>query len=280
MAGTHTSDILCNVPNLVSSVSNLIQEASEICVMPIFGKREAYPEEKSPGEWVTEADKACELFLEPALKGLLPNSIFVGEEAVHGDPSILSGLSDEGEFWLVDPLDGTSNFANGIAPFALMVALIRSGETVASWIFNPMDRLMSIAERGSGSWINGERVKATNDYRGLDQLKGAALRRFLPPEIDQHIAENEKRFASLSGGSKCSGYDYPALANGSLDFVLYWRTLPWDHAPGILILQEAGGYVSRLDGSPYRPADYESKGLLATQSADMWREIKTTLLPK
>lgn len=248
--------------------------------MPIFGKREAYPEEKSPGEWVTEADKACELFLEPALKRLLPNSIVVGEEAVHADPSILSGLSYKGEFWLVDPLDGTSNFANGVTPFALMVALIRSGETVASWIFNPIDRIMSIAERGSGSWINSERLKVSNAYRGLAQLDGALLRRFLPPEIDQHVTENERRFASLSGGSKCSGYDYPALANGSLDFVMYWRTLPWDHAPGILIFQEAGGYVSRLDGSAYRPTDYESQGLLAAQSADMWREVTTTLLPK
>ena len=268
------------MPDLVSSVSNLLREASETCVMPVFGKREAHPEEKSPGEWVTEADKACELFLEPALKNLLPNSIIVGEEAVHENPSILSGLSDDGEFWLVDPLDGTSNFANGTTPFALMAALIRSGETVASWIYDPINQLMSIAEKGSGSWINGEQQKIKSDARNLDQLNGAVLRRFLPQEFDQHITEIEKSFASLSTGSKCAGFDYPALVTGSLDFVLYWRTLPWDHAPGVLFLQEAGGYVSRLDRTTFKPTDYKSTGLLATQSVEMWEEIKSTLLPQ
>jgi 3'-phosphoadenosine 5'-phosphosulfate (PAPS) 3'-phosphatase len=129
----HTS----TVPDLISSVSNLLREAAETCVMPIFGKRESNPEEKSPGEWVTEADKAGEAFLEPSLRSLIAGSLVVGEERASADPSVLDLLTDNGNIWLIDPLDGTSNFAKGDSPFAIMVALIRSGDTVGSWIQLP-----------------------------------------------------------------------------------------------------------------------------------------------
>lgn len=143
------------MPDLISTVSNLLREAAETCVIPVFGKREANPKEKSPGEWVTEADKAGEAFLEPALQSLVPGSLVIGEEAASADPSVLDRLASDGNVWLIDPLDGTSNFAHGVPPFALMVALIHKGETMASWILDPVANQLSISEKGSGSWING-----------------------------------------------------------------------------------------------------------------------------
>lgn len=153
------------MPDLISSVSNLLWEAAATCVMPVFGKREANPEEKSPGEWVTEADKAGEAFLEPALRSLIPSSLVVGEEAASADPSVLDRLASDGNVWLIDPLDGTSNFANGIPPFALMVALIRKGDTMASWILDPVANQLSISEKGSGSWINSEQITVNEASR-------------------------------------------------------------------------------------------------------------------
>lgn len=246
--------------------------------MPVFGKREANPEEKSPGEWVTDADKAGEAFLAPALRSLITGSLVVGEEAASADPTVLDQLTDAGTVWLIDPLDGTSNFARGISPFAIMVALVRNGDTVASWILDPVADQLSVSEKGSGSWTNGERITVSEDSPELTLMNGAVLRRFLPQELAEHVNAVEGRFANLSLGSKCAGFDYPAIANGSMDFALYWRTLPWDHAPGVLFLQEAGGHASRPDGSAYRAADHARSGLLVARNKETWSKVKSTLL--
>ncbi|MBI3429371.1 MAG: inositol monophosphatase [Actinobacteria bacterium] len=266
------------MPDLISSVSNLLSEVAETCVLPVFGKREANPEEKSPGEWVTEADKAGEAFLEPALRSLIAGSVVVGEEAASQDPRVLDRLKDDGDVWLIDPLDGTSNFASGISPFAIMVALVRNGDTLASWILDPITNQLSVSEKGSGSWVNGERITVSENAPELGRMNGAVLRRFLPQELAEHIGTVEKRFANLSLGSKCAGFDYPAIANGSMDFALYWRTLPWDHAPGVLFLQEAGGHATRPDGSVYRVADHARPGLLVACNKEVWSKVKSTLL--
>lgn len=266
--------------DLISSVSNLLREAAETYVIPVFGKREANPEEKSPGEWVTEADRAAEAFLEPALRSLISGSIVVGEEATSVDPTVLDRLTNDGSIWLVDPLDGTPNFASGISPFALMIALVRNGDTVTSWILDPVADQLAVSEKGSGSWINGERIIVNKESPDLNLMHGAVLRRFLPQELAEHVTTVEKCFASLSLGSKCAGYDYPAVAIGSLDFSLYWRTLPWDHAPGVLFLQEAGGYVRRLDASLYRASDHARSGLLVARNEEIWARVNSILLTK
>lgn len=263
--------------DLIASVSDLLREAADTCVMPVFGKLEANPEEKSPGEWVTEADKACEAFLEPALRSLIAGSVVVGEEAASTDPSVLDRLTDEGFVWLIDPLDGTANFASGVSPFAVMVSLIRNGDAVASWVLDPIADQFSIAEKGSGSWINGEQIKVGDNSPELNAMNGAVLRRFLPQDLAEHVNAVEERFGNLSLGSKCAGFDYPAIANGAMDFALYWRTLPWDHAPGVLFVQEAGGYAARPDGSEYRAADHARSGLLIARNKETWSKVESTL---
>ena len=262
----------------MSSVSNLLRETAETCVMPVFGKRGANPKEKSPGEWVTEADRAGEAFLEPALRSLIAGSLVVGEEAASADPNVLDRLTDDGNVWLIDPLDGTANFADGVSPFAIMVALVRNGDTVASWILDPITGQLSVAEKGSGSWINGEKIRVSENSPALNHMNGAVLRRFLPPEIADHVIAVKGCFANLSLGSKCAGFDYPAIANGPMDFALYWRTLPWDHAPGVLFLQEAGGHATRPDGTGYRVADHARSGLLVARNEETWAKVKSTLL--
>lgn len=245
--------------------------------MPVFGKRDAHPEEKSPGEWVTEADKACENFLVPALQALIPNAAVVGEEAASESPRLLERIDETNDVWLVDPLDGTVNFASGKTPFALMVALIRKGETTCSWIFDPNANELSVSEKGSGSWINGKQITVAQDARPLASMNGAVLRRFLPSDLDIHISHVESRFNQVSPGSKCAGFDYPAIAKRTIDFALYWRTLPWDHAAGVLILEEAGGHVARPDGTPFRVADHARSGLLVAHNKPMWQEIRSAL---
>jgi fructose-1,6-bisphosphatase/inositol monophosphatase family enzyme len=268
------------VLNDFSTVSELLREAAATRVMPVYGMREAQPEEKTPGEWVTTADRAGEEFLTPTLLRLIPGCKVIGEEAASSNSGLLNSLTDEGYFWLLDPLDGTANFAAGVPPFAMMIALVKDGETVASWILDPISNRLVVAEKGAGAWIDGEQIQVSSDSPSLKHMTGAVLRRFLSQDLQDHIATVETEFGELTLGSKCAGFDYPDICTGSMHFAMYWRTLPWDHAPGVLILQEAGGIAKRLDGSSYRPSDHKGSGLLAARNEDIWSLASRTLIKR
>jgi fructose-1,6-bisphosphatase/inositol monophosphatase family enzyme len=267
------------VVDVMEAVPLLLQQAATELVLPVFGAREARRQEKSPGEWVTTADRAAEAFLTPRLAALVPDSVVVGEEAASSDPTVLEHLLKDGYIWLLDPLDGTANFAAGVPPFALMAALLHRGETIASWMLDPLTGRMAAAERGSGAWLNGDRIRTDLSDANVSALRGAVLRRFLPPALLSHVEAVEPQFAELSAGSRCAGHDYPLIAGGGLDFTLYWRTLPWDHIPGSLFVSEAGGVAARLDGSEYTAATHSRTGLLVARSPAVWMRVREALVP-
>jgi fructose-1,6-bisphosphatase/inositol monophosphatase family enzyme len=264
----------------LNAVSDLLKIAGATSIMPVFRSLEANPREKTPGEWVSTADNATEEYLTSELLSLLPGSVVIGEEAASSDSTVIEKLIQEENVWLVDPLDGTANFAAGVEPFACMVALIKNGETVASWIFDPVTKRLVVAEKGSGTWINGDRIHVDRNGLELSQMYGSVLRRFLSSDFQKHIAEVECEFAQLSVGSKCAGFDYPDICVGDSHFAMYWRTLPWDHAPGVLILEEAGGIAQRLNGDRYLPRDSHRNGLLAARNVDIWNSSRERLVPK
>ena len=118
---------------MLEEVAGLIREVATTIVLPRFRRLDAEDiQQKSPGDVVTVADHESELALEAGLTRLLPGSEVVGEEAVAADPGVLGRMADRGAVWIVDPLDGTNNFAAGKTPFAVMVALLRGGEPAAS----------------------------------------------------------------------------------------------------------------------------------------------------
>ena len=98
-----------------------------------------------------------------------------------------------------------------------MVAYVRGGVTVASWIFDPIANQLSVSEKGSGSWINDLPIKVDQESRELIQTTGAVFRRFLPPELVEHVDYIEDQFANLNAGSVCAGFNYPAMVQGSCD---------------------------------------------------------------
>ncbi len=263
----------------MDAVSQLLREAASVAVLPVFGGREAAPEEKAPGEWVTVADRAAESFLAGRLAALVPGSVVIGEEMASDDAGILEHLASAGDVWLLDPLDGTANFAAGTGPFAMMAALVRHGETVASWILDPLTGRLACAQRGAGAWLDGRKVKTNSVAAPTAALKGAVLRRFLPEALAVTVASAGPQFAELSSGTGCAGADYPAIVTGIRDFTLYWRTLPWDHAPGVLFICEAGGAALRLDGSSFRPAQYARPGLLVARDIATWDQVLAALVP-
>jgi fructose-1,6-bisphosphatase/inositol monophosphatase family enzyme len=264
---------------VLDQVADLIREVAATIVLPRFRHLAAGEiHEKSPGDVVTIADQESERALTRGLTALLPGSIVVGEEAVAADPRVLDRVGDPGAVWIVDPVDGTNNFAAGKTPFAVMVALARDGELTASWILDVPGNHLTVAESGAGAYRDGVRVKTRTDDPGAAHLRGVVARHYLPRHLREVATANAPKLGEVTNGHHCAGYEYPAVATDEQQFVLFWRILPWDHAPGALIVQEAGGTVRHLDGSAYHPTNSE-RGLLVAPNDDVWHTVRDTLFP-
>ncbi|MFJ9557570.1 inositol monophosphatase family protein [Nocardiopsis sp. NPDC101807] len=261
----------------VDAVTEILREAAEAAVLPRFRSlSEGEVTEKAPGELVTVADREAEELIGARLRGVVAAPV-VGEEAASDDPGLLRALYGEPVAWLVDPVDGTRNFVRGDTRFAVMAALVRHGETVAAWILRPTEDRVYVAERGSGTWRDGVRVRREPAPADPARLHGSAATRFLDPAARRRVDEAAPRFASMGPGSHCVGVDYPLLFEGGQDFLLFHRTMPWDHAPGSLMLTEAGGVCLRPDGGEYRPGD-DAVGLLCASDGECWKTARSLLL--
>lgn len=248
---------------LTDKVSNILREVAHAVVMPRFMALAAGDiEMKSPNEPVTIADRESEQSIGHSLRSLLPGSRVVGEEACSANPALLARIC-EGSVWIVDPIDGTANFAAGRAPFAMMIALMRDGELVESWILDPLIDRLAVAELGGGAWIGGARLRAEPSPSDPSLWHGIVSRAFLPETQQTMVDGLSASVGRVDPTVRCAGHEYPLVATGARDFALYWRTLVWDHAPGALLLSEAGGRVMHLDGSTYDPCIARSGLLLA-----------------
>ena len=256
-------------------VQALLRDVAARIVMPRFRQLNADQiEEKAPDELVTIADRESEIALAEGLTRLLPDSRVIGEEAVSADPSLLDGI-DRGTAWIVDPIDGTANFAAGEAPFGIMIALVIDGVSEAAWLFDPVaDRLCS-AGHGQGAFVNNEAVTARTSGEAIPVAGLSTI--YLPAELRADIERRAEGKLRCVGIPRCAAEQYPRVILGQNDLALFWRTHVWDHAPGALILTEAGGKIARLDGTPYSVAQ-TGKGLLAAATPAMWDQAAAILL--
>jgi len=211
-------------------VETLLRDAATTLIVPRWRRlRHGDATEKSPGEWITVVDREVEAVVSAGLLRLIPDSVVVGEELCAAEPHWIDRVGD-GTVWLVDPLDGTTNFIGGRPPVSLMVALLEGGDTVAAWMLDPLIGTMHRAERNGGAWRNGERFVVA---AGRDELRrGIVKTRFLPEAFKAEAARALSASATeTQAGSNCAGADYPDVASAASDFALYWRTLPWTTRP-------------------------------------------------
>lgn len=259
---------------LAAPVAQVLADTAARELLPRFRNLAAGDiREKAPNDLVTAADLAMEAALTPALEALLPGSTSVGEEAVAANPTVRDRLGTDEWVWVIDPLDGTANFARGNAHFGSIIALVRRGETVAGWILDPLTDQIAWAVAGQGAWRNGRRLRLPDPPALLPDQHAALSVRFFPPEHRQRLTGLAKSFATHASRYSAA-QDYLRLLDGETHLALFYRTLPWDHAAGVLLVTEAGGYVaSPLTGRAYSPHAADPGLLIAAREAQ-WRAAR------
>lgn len=225
---------------------------------------------------VTAADLAVEQTLREAFSTILPGTPIVGEEGVAEDPTQLELITQGGRVIVVDPIDGTWNFAQGMPTFGTMVSVIEDGETVFGLLYEPMLDDWIWAAQGEGAWTGTERLRLppAGPFETLTALLG-----FYGMDLDQwaQVSALYPRFLRVSD-SHASIMDYRLLSRGQAAFKLNRQLNVWDHAAGVLCLREAGGHAALLDGTPYAPHLRQGR-LLAAQSEALWDEVADLLRP-
>jgi fructose-1,6-bisphosphatase/inositol monophosphatase family enzyme len=256
-------------------VAAAIRETAAEDILPRFQRLEQHEiSEKNPGEVVTIADIEAEHRLTRLLSDILPGSTIVGEEAASKNPEILKQLQGGGPAWLIDPVDGTANFAEGQRTFGVIICYLVDGIARAGWIYDPCSGKMAVAIAGEGAWHDGERMKSAAAVP-LERMIGMLNVGYFPDNQRKAVREAAKSFEKTHS-YRCAAHDYLALAGGAKHFSLYRRLWPWDHAAGVLLLAEAGGYTARLDGRTYQATGRE-EGILSVSDRESWERIKNFL---
>ena len=260
------------------AVAALIRQTADAVILPRF--RALAPgeiREKNPGDFVTIADTESEAMLADLLTRALPGSVVCGEEGVARDAGVFATLDGAAPVWVIDPVDGTCNFAHGRTGFAVIVALVVGGVTRAGWIYEPLTGALVHAARGGGAWIDGRRADAGRGLP-LSAQTGSAYGQLEGRGPACKLLTAAGAVASVRN-TGCGGLDYILMARGETQFKYSSVSLPWDHAAGILIMEEAGAVARFADGSPYDVHRHGSPLLIAPDE-DSWRQLQTLLTGK
>lgn len=226
---------------------------------------------KGEVDLVTQADRRSEEAIVGRLRHYFPEHSIVAEEG--------GGQEGDGRHrWIVDPLDGTTNFAHGYPCFAVSIGFEDAGELVAGVIYQPITKELFTASRGEGAYLNEKRIQVST----IDRLATSLLATGFPstkrarnPNIHYYWNFTLRSHGVRRDGS--AALDLACVACGRFDGFWEFGLHPWDTAAGVLLVREAGGVVTNFSGQPYRPGDYEtlaSNGRIHTELRQVAAEIE------
>lgn len=262
----------------IEALIDTVRGVAKAEILPLFRNLDAMEidSKSAPDDLVTKADRAAELAIGKAVHDILPEAAIVGEEAVAADKTVLARMKEPGQVVVIDPIDGTWNYANGIATFGVILAVIEDGETVFGLLYDPSYDDWIIAKKGEGAFFcrpDGTKrpLALTPPPDALEDTFGFVGLYLFNRDRQAQLAATLPRFRRTMT-LRCSCHEYRMLAQDSAQFCLNGMLNVWDHAAGVLIYQEAGGVARLLDGRPYNPA--MKKGHLLTASSErLWEEL-------
>lgn len=250
-----------------ATMLQILDEVAGLVVRPKFRALASDDvEQKSPGDFVTVADREAEREIVARLRALVPNALLVGEEDTFYSDAKLAALADAELAYTIDPIDGTRNFVNGEREYGMMVAEVRSGVTTRAWIWQPEYQRSYVAELGAGVYRDGERL--TPIVRDRLPVGCASNQKY-------HGDTGGGRVAPIIGSAWSAAFDYPHLLEGVTDYIYYSTLKPWDHLPGALMLRELGGVSRTRDGVDYT-ASTQSSHLIAAVTPQIWDVANAT----
>lgn len=249
--------------DLVSAVEPIIKQAGDILLG--YYNTTLVRHEKHGNGFVTEADLASEQFLIKELGALVPGAAFFAEE------SGKSGHLNADYCWVIDPLDGTTNFANHLPYFCISVALTYKNQPIFGMIYNPLLKELFYAIKGQGAYLNGQRMRVSRS-----EVARCVVAIGLPYAKDQHYAHllqdawliAKQVYAIRHFGA--AALDLAYVAAGKLDGVIFEELGWWDIAAGMILVQEAGGIVADFEGGTPTPA---YRNCIATSGAQLQGEL-------
>jgi myo-inositol-1(or 4)-monophosphatase len=219
---------------------------------------------KGRNDLVTNVDREVETFLRAEIKELFPEDRIVGEE--YGTEDGVDGDGEDGlhRQWLIDPIDGTTNFSMGVPIYCVSIALFAGGETVVGAIYDPTRDELFSARRGHGTRVDGMEVKSSAEQ---DLSHAVMVTGFPPIKTDDTFESIVWKFGHVARASRgvrrlgSAALDLAYIATGRIDGFWEFNLNPWDTAAGYLMVEEAGGRVTQADGAPFSPF---AKSVVAT----------------
>ncbi|MBV2355561.1 inositol monophosphatase [Streptomyces sp. J2-1] len=261
-----------------ADVEAAVRKAAAAEILPRFRRLAAdeVDQKNGPHDLVTDADRLAERMLTGVLGGLLPSSKVVGEEAVHADPFSYEALRGDAPVWIIDPVDGTRQFVHGDDGFCTLVALAHRGTVLASWIYAPAREQFATAVRGRGAWLDGRRLLPGPPAPGRDLTVATSHPDFTTDaqKRDLSVLWTDGIDARPCGSA---GLEYLAIARGELDAVAFSWEAAWDHAAGLLLVEESGGIHLTRTGDPFRITGDNALPFTAARDAETARRIAELL---
>ncbi len=232
----------------------VVRQVAQTEVMPRF--MQVGSSKKADGTLYTEADVAAQ----NAFAKLLPDIIncpMLGEEMHFSEQQGLWAENEKG-LWIVDPIDGTTNFVNGLPHFALSVAYVKNGRSHLAAIFNPVTNEMFYAQRDEGAFLNGIKLPIKLSERPLSEaIAGVEVKYLRSGKLSSRMQTLAPCGSQRSMGS--STLDWCYLASGRYDVYVHGGQKLWDYAAGALIFEEAGGYLATLEGDEFWSGEHVFK---------------------
>jgi myo-inositol-1(or 4)-monophosphatase len=263
-------------------LGDCVRDAAQAEIMPRFRNLGVadIAEKTSAVDLVTEADLLAEKRITAMLRERFPSALIVGEEAYETDKSVVPALAEADLAFVIDPVDGTFNFAAGFPVFGTILAVTVKGETVAGIIHDPVLGDTVSAIKGAGAYLNRRGGQSTRlkvaDATELSQMVGGISWAHMDEPDRSRIAANMSK-VRLTFSFNCSAYEYWMVASGKMHFIGHSKLMPWDHLAGVLVHQEAGGHTAKYDGTPYCPGE-TAGGIISAPDRDSWQIIRREIV--